>query len=266
MDRVIPQLDALHFQLANGWLRRFYAASIVVVAPLALLHLIELSASVDATTLLPVLLGLLLGLLWADVVTGVVHWACDSWGDEQTPWLGSALIRAFREHHREPREILEHDWIEVNGEVAAAALVALGLLSVAPIHRFVAAAPLLYALMLGLIIGVGCANQLHQWAHAIHPPAIVRALQVLGLVLTPQRHDRHHRASHARAYCISTGWSNTALDALGFWRGLEAIVSRLTGAKPRIRRPGAAIRRPGAAIRRPPSAPKRKASLAPSSM
>lgn len=244
MDRVVPQLDVLHSRLANGWLRRLYAASIVAVVPLVVLHLIGLSASVDSTTALPVLLGLLLGLLCADLVTGVVHWACDSWGDEQTPWLGPGLIRAFREHHREPREMLEHDWIEVNGEVAAAALVALVLLSVAPIHGFVAGAPLLYALMLGLIIGVGCANQLHQWAHANHPPAVVRLLQTLGVVLTPRRHDRHHRASHARAYCISTGWCNTVLDALGFWRGLEAIVSRLTGAIPRVRRPRAAVRRP----------------------
>ena len=80
MDRVIPQVDALHSQLANGWLRRLYAASIVVVVPLALLHLIGLSASVDSTTRLPVLLGLtvlsgavtLVGVLLADLTYAIV--------------------------------------------------------------------------------------------------------------------------------------------------------------------------------------------------
>ena len=46
-----------------------------------------------------------------------------TWGDDHTRWIGPSLIRSFREHHRDPRAMLGHDWIEVNREPAIAASV-----------------------------------------------------------------------------------------------------------------------------------------------
>jgi cation diffusion facilitator CzcD-associated flavoprotein CzcO len=37
--------------------------------------------------------------------------------------VGSTLIHNFREHHRRPQGMLEHDWVDVNGEAATAAAV-----------------------------------------------------------------------------------------------------------------------------------------------
>ncbi len=34
-------------------------------------------------------------------------------------------------------------------------------------------------------------------------------------------------------YCITNGWFNDLLMGIGFWRGLERVVSAATGMKPR---------------------------------
>ena len=74
-------------------------------------------------------------------------------------------------------------------------------------------------------------------AHIGLEAILARCLQRCGLTLSPARHGRHHLAPCTVAYCISTGWLNPLLDGVGFWRGLEWVVSRLTGADPR--EPGA---------------------------
>ncbi|KAF0241984.1 MAG: fatty acid [Planctomycetota bacterium] len=43
-----------------------------------------------------------LGYVLADFATGLAHWFCDTFFEEDTPVLGPLLIRSFREHHRDP--------------------------------------------------------------------------------------------------------------------------------------------------------------------
>jgi ubiquitin-conjugating enzyme E2 variant len=45
----------------------------------------------------------LCGWLLADLFSGLVHWALDSFGSVRTPVLGPAFIRPFREHHADPQ-------------------------------------------------------------------------------------------------------------------------------------------------------------------
>jgi ubiquitin-conjugating enzyme E2 variant len=178
-------------------------------------------------------LGFLLGALAADGLSGAVHWACDTWGDQRTRWLGPTLIHAFREHHRDPRAMLEHGWVEVNREPLAAAAIALAVLCL-PASRALLEGRVFVQAFLFAFIGFGAAaNQLHQWAHSSEPPPPVAWLQRMGWVLSPERHADHHCSPNTTAYCISIGWLNAPLDALGFWRGLEAAITRLTGAQPR---------------------------------
>jgi hypothetical protein len=220
---------------SGGWpgSRQLCGCAIGLALPLAALHGLGLLASLDATSAAPVLLGALLGALAADGLTGLVHWACDTWGDERTPWLGPGLIRAFREHHHDPRAMLRHDWIETNREPGVAAAVALLGLSLPLAQRALAAHPTAHGFVLAFIVYAAAANQLHRWAHADTRPRWVRGLQRFGLILSPQRHALHHRAPRTSAYCISTGWLNPALDRLGFWRGLERAVTRVTGVRAR---------------------------------
>jgi ubiquitin-conjugating enzyme E2 variant len=213
--------------------RAFYALAIAATPVLAAYHLTGWLPQLSAPDALFALAGLWLGALAADLVTGVVHWACDTWGDEHTRGIGGALIRSFREHHANPRAMLDHDWIEVNGQPAAAASAAFGLLAITPARDWLDGRAFLAAFAWSLIAAASLANQVHQWSHAASPPAWVRALQRVGAILSPARHAHHHRAPHTSDYCITGGWLNGMLDSVGFWRALERAVIRVTGTEPR---------------------------------
>ena len=76
-------------------------------------------------------------------------------------------------------------------------------------------------------------NQVHKWAHMPKPPRIARYLQRAHLVLTPTDHRHHHTHPFIHSYCITTGWMNPILNRLHFWRGLEWLIHRRSGALPR---------------------------------
>ena len=193
-------------------------------------------AALDLWMVLPATAALIAGVALADLITGVVHWACDSWGSEKTRWLGANLIYSFREHHHKPKAMLDHDWVDVNGGAAIAAF--LGFLG---FDYFIVGAGLASAgrgvviasFFLGLVTTSAIANQLHYWAHTRGVPRVIAFLQKRDLILSRAQHAGHHRAPHMRGYCISTGWLNRPLDAIGFWRALEVAVGRLTGTQPR---------------------------------
>ncbi len=217
----------------HGVGRGLVGLAIILALPLAAAHGLRLLACVEAQSAAPVLIAVLLGALAADGLTGLVHWACDTWGGAETRWIGPSLIRSFREHHLDPRAMLEHGWIDVNRESALAATFALLLLSLPIAQRALEGHVFAYGVLCSFVVYGAAANQLHQWAHMERPPRLVRLAQRSGLILSPKRHERHHRAPSTSAYCISTGWLNPALDFVGFWRALEQGISHLTGANPR---------------------------------
>jgi ubiquitin-conjugating enzyme E2 variant len=53
------------------------------------------------------------------------------------------------------------------------------------------------------------------------------------VLLPPRVHDIHHESPFAKYYCITTGWLNAPLTAIGFFSTLERIIMRTTGAIPR---------------------------------
>jgi plasmanylethanolamine desaturase len=220
--------------------RSFYAFAVIACALLAVLHFAGLFGAITAgwslrglSAGLVALGGLALGVLSADFATGLAHWACDSYGDKRTPVIGASVIHAFREHHQAPRAMLAHDGIAVNGQPAAAAGALFALLALPGARAVVQDDPFAYAVAWSFLTVGALGNQLHQWSHHPAPPALVRRLQRGGWVLSPHTHARHHRGAHDGVYCVATGWCNGALDALGFWRALEWIVARTTGAQPR---------------------------------
>lgn len=172
--------------------------------------------------LLVLLLALPLGLLGADLTSGLVHWACDTFFDEDTPVIGRALIEPFRQHHRDPLEMTRKGFLRVSR--ANLFIMSFGLAVTwwredgltGDCHSLLA-----HAGWFWYACAVSVTNQLHMWAHAERVPRPVHRLQALHLVVSPSHHVRHHRLPFRRAYCVTTGWLNPLLDTFGVFSGLE---------------------------------------------
>jgi hypothetical protein len=168
----------------------------------------------------------LAGYLVSDFLSGFVHWAGDTVGDENTPVFGNNFVRPFRYHHVDPKDITRHDFVETNG------------------NNCIVVAPILLLLMLVIpkttdpwffscvVVAstswfVFCTNQFHKWAHTDAPAGWVRALQRAGLILSPEHHAIHHASPQDKYYCITVGWMNPLLERIRFFRLCEAVVGRI---------------------------------------
>lgn len=173
------------------------------------------------------------GYLVSDFLSGFVHWAGDTVGDENTPIFGPNFVRPFRHHHVDPEDITRHDFIETNGNNCIAAAPALLLvLAVMPAET----GALFHACVLVASTAwfVFCTNQFHKWAHTPEPAGWIRALQRAGLILSPEHHAIHHAAPQDKYYCITVGWMNPVLHRLNFFRFCEGLILRIY---PRALRP-----------------------------
>jgi plasmanylethanolamine desaturase len=173
-------------------------------------------------------------LIFSDMLSGVVHWAADTWGDDSTPVLGPHFIQPFREHHADEKAITRHDFVETNGNnclVSLWTLITAWYLPESPDDSLFYFAE---AFLTGTALWVFATNQIHKWSHMESPPLLVRLMQRCGLILPPAHHALHHSAPFAVNYCITTGWMNRPLHYIGFFSKLEWCVSKLTGLKPRV--------------------------------
>jgi len=162
----------------------------------------------------------------SDLISGVVHWAGDTLGDESVPFVGPNFIKPFRIHHVDQLAITRHDLIETNGNnciVVLGPLAAAFLILPSRDGWFFDAC----VFMAFLAVFVVATNQFHKWAHQTNPPRIARVLQASGLILTTPHHDRHHAPPHDRHYCITVGWLNPLLDFIGFFRGAEWVITQV---------------------------------------
>jgi ubiquitin-conjugating enzyme E2 variant len=180
-----------------------------------------------------VLTAVLLGYLAADLVSGLVHWAADTWGSPDLPVIGPALIGPFREHHRDQLAITRHDFVETNGNNCLISLPVLG------IALWLAPGPhgggslFLSSFLLALVFWVLLTNQFHKWAHLPRPPPLLAFLQRWHLILPPAHHQLHHTRPFTSHYCITTGWLNWPLNWMRFFPVLEWCITACTGALPR---------------------------------
>jgi ubiquitin-conjugating enzyme E2 variant len=177
------------------------------------------------------LVAAVLALVSADVISGVVHWAADTWGSSDWPVLGTLLLRPFRAHHVDPLSITRHDFWETNGHNALATL-PLALAGVwMPLDSVGARLSATFVSFLALALFL--TNQVHKLAHEPDPGPFARALQRARVILPPEDHARHHAAPYLCAYCITLGWTNGVLDRLRVFGRLERAITALTGAEPR---------------------------------
>jgi len=190
-------------------------------------------ASHFSLSLFPALIcGITVGILFADFMSGLVHWSADTWGTLEVPFFGPTFIRSFREHHVTPAAMCEHDLFETNGDNFMLTIIPLYYVGSVNMELdswniFVA------AFWVSTCFGVSLTNQFHKWAHTHRPPPFVTFLQKHWIILPKENHTQHHKPAFDGYYCITTGWLNPLLDSIGFWKTLENIISRATGLIPR---------------------------------
>src|SRR5687767_13046549 len=171
------------------------------------------------------------GIATADFASGLVHWGADTWGRDDLPLIGPRLLVPFRVHHVNPDDFLRRRFLDTNGDSAVVTIPVLAGLLALPLENGWAGG--IAVAGFGLC-GVGMmTNQIHQWAHMPSPRLPVRLFQKCRLILDRVEHAAHHTHPHDRRYCIATGWCNGPLEAIGFFRRLEAAITRVTRLQPR---------------------------------
>lgn len=171
------------------------------------------------------------GIAAADFASGLLHWAADTWGRSDFPVLGPRILVPFRVHHLNPDDFVRRRFLDANGDVAALMIPILAGLLQVPLDT--PPAPALALFGFAMVAFGGMTNQIHQWAHMPRPPAPVRLLQRARVLLSPVDHAAHHDRPYDVSYCITTGWCNRPLEAIRFFRRLEAFITDITGALPR---------------------------------
>jgi len=168
--------------------------------------------------ILYILVNLAACLLVADLISGIVHWAEDTWGAPgKSEFLDKWVVLPNIDHHRRPGKMRQDLYWDTNLVTVVLSAVAGCILLLAHVHAW--QAYLIVAL-------VSQSNQIHAWAHTQNAPAWVRWLQRFGILQSVRHHGEHHKRPYACRFCTTTNFLNPILDASGFWRRLEWIVER----------------------------------------
>jgi ubiquitin-conjugating enzyme E2 variant len=172
---------------------------------------------------LQILLQALGVILLADFVTGIGHWLEDAYGTEETPVIGPLVIKPNIVHHHYPRLFTKLTWWQSSWD-----LLLLGALIVGGAAW---ADALTWHVWLFAICCVN-ANQVHKWSHQTRAEVgpVVSFLQDYWILQTPRQHALHHTDPKNTFYCPLTNLLNPALEFVGLWPKLEAVIEALTGA------------------------------------
>lgn len=164
--------------------------------------------------------------LFADFLTGLVHWWEDAYAQPDWPVIGPLVAEPNLLHHRDPRAMTRLPWWKnVDVPVIAGALALAGL---AALHAL--AWPLVLAIVLAAFT-----NLVHRWAHqsAAENGRLITWMQDSGLIQSRAQHALHHRWPRKSHYCPLTNALNPVLERFDFWRRLERVILRVTGLRRR---------------------------------
>ncbi len=198
---------------------------------LALFHIglliagFHLFRSHEAISVPSLCFSMFIGIFFADLGSGLIHWVCDSIGSSQTPIWGPAIVKPFRDHHRDPLRITQISLVENLGASALAGCVAMALSVPVLVGEFGTLSAVAWISFLAFIVW---SNLFHRWSHIplSRRPRWMKSLQRAKLILDPKEHLLHHARPFRVNYCILNGWAN-AFTNRAPWERLEGWVSRL---------------------------------------
>lgn len=179
-----------------------------------------------------------LGIVIADLFSGVFHWWEDTYGNPEWPIIGPYVIEPNIWHHSEPLKFTRAPFWKRNRVVfVLAAMIA---------SAFWLAGWINPTTVTALIFG-SLANEIHVWTHVPKKkrPLPVRWLQNLGVFTTSKEHWKHHTQGFDKRYCTVTNILNPVLDGLRIFRIIEGLVEGLLGRRPRDEETGIAPFRQG---------------------
>lgn len=161
-------------------------------------------------------------LLWlsADLITGIMHWWEDSYGNPNWPIIGKHVVEPNLIHHKQPNKLLEGSyWNRINTSFFAATAIG-AILWWAGFHSWQVIVCLLFCVQ---------GNEIHAMSHRPDKTTsrIVRFLQKTGIFQSKKAHRWHHRAPYETSFCVMTDFLNPILNKIEFWRKLEYLILKI---------------------------------------
>lgn len=154
-------------------------------------------------------------IIIADFITGLVHWAEDSYATPVYEPFDDLVVHPNILHHADPMHFTMGDVWHRNYHTFGLAAVVCAILYPFGLLTWQVGLTAFLASM---------GNEIHAWSHKRPKNTLIRLLQDMKLLISPEQHAKHHRKPYDKCYCTITNWVNPILDGLHFWRALEWII------------------------------------------
>jgi len=185
--------------------------------------------------ILSMIIQIIFGFILADIIAGIFHWFEDTYlaFNTELPFFDE-IAKDNELHHYFPRSLVYYsNWDNVTYTLPVS-LIFIGILILvgAPILKYI----WFFSSFCFFFI---TSNIIHKYSHMreCELSPFIRVLQKLNLLCSHEQHAVHHTTENDGKYCVISGFMNTVLDNLHFWRALECLIYIITGKLPN-RKPG----------------------------